>query len=69
MCPLLIANMASNDKTPLTDGDISIYKTEDTKNENYIGKVLVQRKYVRGTGSAASVSHIIRKLALICLGV
>lgn len=43
-CPLLIANMATNDKTPLTDGDISIYKTEDTKNENFIGKVPVQVK-------------------------
>lgn len=43
-CPLLITNMATNDKTPLTDGDISIYRTEDIKNENYIGKVPVQVK-------------------------
>lgn len=43
-CPRLITNMATNDKTPMVDGDISIYKTEDTKNENFIGKVPVQVK-------------------------
>lgn len=43
-CPLLVANVATNDKTPLTDGDISIYSKEEIKNENFIGKVPVQVK-------------------------
>ena len=43
-CPLLVANVATNDKTPLTDGDISIYSKSEIKNENLIGKVPVQVK-------------------------
>ena len=43
-CPLLIANITSNEKTPFIDGDIAIYKTKEIKNENSIGKVPVQVK-------------------------
>lgn len=43
-CPLLVANVATNDKTPLTDGDISIYSKAEIKNENLIGEVPVQVK-------------------------
>ena len=30
-CPLLIANITSNDKTPFIDGYIAIYKTKEIK--------------------------------------
>ena len=43
-CPLLVANLAQNDKTPFLDGDISIYNSTEISNENCIGTVPVQVK-------------------------
>lgn len=36
--------LKENDKTPLWDGDVFIYKSNDWENENFIGKVSVQLK-------------------------
>lgn len=63
-CPLLVADVLSNDKTPLLDGNILIYKSEDIKNENLIGNVPVQVKGKRKPITSHDISHTIQVNAL-----
>lgn len=44
VCPRLNDQIMSNDKTPITDGHIDVYKSEKHSNVNLIGRVPVQVK-------------------------
>ncbi|MGM9809747.1 MAG: hypothetical protein ACI30J_02630 [Paludibacteraceae bacterium] len=63
-CPLLVADVLSNDKTPLLDGNILIYKSEDIKNENLIGNVPIQVKGTKKSITSHDISHKIQVNAL-----
>ncbi|MFT7766996.1 hypothetical protein [Clavibacter tessellarius] len=43
-CPRLTGEISVNDKTPITDGHIDIYRTNKKKNTNILGRVPVQVK-------------------------
>ena len=46
-CPMIEAHISENDRTPAWDGQIFVYKSEDTRKENIDGIVPVQ---IKGTG-------------------
>lgn len=64
-CPLLMAELASNDKTPFTDGFIYVYKSDKQSNLNTRGRIPVQIKGRTHPGkikdSASSVTYPIKR--------
>ena len=57
-CPKLKPIISSNDKTPIWDGDIFIYKNDNQKNENFFARVPLQ---VKGTTIAEENTYRINR--------